>query len=101
MAIASEWDRVTFDLAANDIAAPSVFFGTKTANDRRWMGRIAMFAGSGSATLACLLAADALSTRTAVTATVMTAVFVLMYTSFLWPRAGVAALPVVRSQNGH
>jgi hypothetical protein len=91
MTAASESHRITFDLTANDVVAPSVFLGTKTANDRRWMGRIIMFAGSISATMICLLAADALSTRTVAAAATMTAVFVMMYTSLLWPRAGVAA----------
>ena len=89
---------VTYDLTTDDAMAPTDLAGSRSAADRRWLGRAMMFAGSTAATAACLAGADALNVRTAATSAVLTAVFVAAYTGFLWPDPAKGARRAVAAQ---
>lgn len=78
---------VTFSMTLDDSAAATVFLYHRSIIEQRSFVRLLIFVGSLSATLLCLLLADALTARTAAMAFVVTGIFILVYTQAMWPSA--------------
>ncbi|HSV15128.1 MAG TPA: YcxB family protein [Tepidisphaeraceae bacterium] len=76
---------VTYALQPDDYVALSEFAQGKATRDNRWLARFSVYIGSVAATILSLAVSDAVSARSITVAAIMTAVFVLLYTSWLWP----------------
>jgi YcxB-like protein len=77
--------EITFDLQPNDYVALSDFTRGKRDTDTQWMARFVLFVGSIAATTVSLIAVGSASVSSLLIATILTAVFVLVYTAALSP----------------